>query len=154
MGLQDLLAVVLGVKTAEWLERRNAPRRIVSPESLRSGEEFERLWSAIEDVICDECGAVIDDAEGLVRWAGSAQPRLRQYREAMRSFPAVNPYVELLKPQVDEVLASYETATDAVINRQPDGTALVWQARDAWRDVQALSQAFYSSAMRLPTASR
>ena len=154
MGLQDLLAVVLGVKTAEALQQRNAPRRIISPESLRSGAEFERIYSLIEDMIIDECMSVIDDPEGLVRWAGSAKPRLRQYRQAIRSFPDVNPYVESLKPQIDDVLASYEIATDAVVNLQREGRALVLSAREAWKVVQAEVHSFYEWAIRLPTASR
>ena len=148
MGLQDLLAVVLGVKTAEWLEeRRGRPR--VTPASRRVGQEFERVYSLIEDVICDECPPVIDDPAGLWRWAVSAQPRLRGYRREIAAMPALNPLVEEVKWRIDEVLEDYDRATDAVINQRPGGREMVIDARWEWRDVQNRSMEYAGIARQL-----
>jgi hypothetical protein len=75
MKLTDMLAVVLGLKTAEALgRRRNRPR--ITAAGRRTGEELERVIELVEDVICDELPRVIDSPAGLVAWALTAQPRL------------------------------------------------------------------------------
>jgi hypothetical protein len=60
----------------------------------------------------------------------------------------LNPSAEAMMARADEVLADFDSATQAVIDGRPDGRELVVEARMGWRDVQSMIRDGYEWAMR------
>jgi hypothetical protein len=153
MGLQDLLAVVLGVKTAEALQQRKtakqdaafvmsqaALRRYVSPEFAAA--EFQTTYEQIEDVINDDLGRALNSGsnpeEAVVVWAAMARPKLRGYASNMRMCLGWDPRTDAVIERIRVALGAYDVATKNLIERQPEGRDLLERAASEWHGVQKL----------------
>jgi hypothetical protein len=140
VGLTDLLAVVLGVKTAEALDRVRADR--ASRETLRD------LLAAIDGIVDRDLarasgpGATIQDLSG---WAVYANRSLTLYQAALRAHHGISVALDVPIEYLDEAVGWYVLATRMLLERGP-GAALPYmdRARSEWQSARLIAAATIS----------
>jgi Short C-terminal domain len=159
MGLEDFLAVVLGVRTADALDQRRRARQAQTDshfdlqslvndsfvrrkerDRLREDQPMEAVYEAIEDVINDDLGLAIEPGskpQELLTWGADAHRKLAGYQIEMRTFRGISPEKDHLIEQIDNALEAYLLATQTLIGSGPHAALkLMSDAQGKWHAVQ------------------
>ena len=134
MGLSDLLASVLRLKTADALEQvRSARARVLY------------LMDEVEVVIDEDFRRATGpggSAQDLRNWAMRACARLSVYQSTLRSDYRMHPAMDTAIEGLDAALGSYLIATRALLDRGPDtGLPLIREAQHAWVSAKTIARA-------------